>query len=87
VGIDVPVLDGRVRAADEKSMLFPCVRKSICVCPRPAPLIAAATHTHLSAVLLSLMSLTELAGRFPHQPLYAESNLPFFACPSHREVK
>jgi len=80
-------LDGRVRAADEKSMLFPWVRRSICVCPRAAPLIAAATHTHLSAVLLNFMSLTELAGRFGNQPLYAESNLRLLAYRLLRKVK
>jgi hypothetical protein len=68
-GINVPVFDGRVRAADEKSMFFPCVRRSICVCPRAAPMIAAATQTHLSAVLLNFMILTESAGGFANQPL------------------
>jgi hypothetical protein len=80
-------LDGRVRAADEKSIFFPWVRRSICVCPRAAPLIAAATHAHLSAVLLNFMSLTELAGRFANQPLYGDGNLPFFAYLKFRKAK
>jgi hypothetical protein len=67
-GTNVPVLDGRVRAADEKSMFFPWVRRSICVCPRATPIIAAATLT-LSAVLLNFMFLTESAGGFANQPL------------------
>jgi hypothetical protein len=68
-GTNVPVLDGRVRAANEKSIFFPWVRRSICVCPLAAPTIAAATQTHLSAVLLKFMFLTESAGGFTNQPL------------------
>src|ERR1035441_10081161 len=54
-GTNVPVLDGRVFAADEKSIFFPWVRRSICVCPLAAPIVAAATQTYPSAVLVKFM--------------------------------
>ena len=54
-GSVVPVFDGRVVPAAEKSTLLPCVLKSIFVCPCAAPAIAADAKTHLTAPLKILM--------------------------------
>jgi hypothetical protein len=54
-GNTVPVFDGRVVVAAEKSTLFPWVRRSTFVCPCAAPAIAADAKTHFTAALKILM--------------------------------
>ena len=51
----VPVFDGKVELADEKSTLLPCVRKSTRVCASPVPASVAAASEHMTTVCSFMM--------------------------------